>query len=121
MDLLPGLGIKLCILSCKITILFPSQQDSVSDGNRESDLSFGSTDSSMNNRVCPKRKKPLKTTNAYFYWVTREQGSFDWFKGVMNEVADLDQRVKKNAPWHHFISFVENFPSFITSTCQFGN
>ncbi|WOL14677.1 hypothetical protein Cni_G23458 [Canna indica] len=34
----------------------------------------------------------LKTTNAYFYWVTREQGSFDWFKGVMNEVAELDQR-----------------------------
>uniref|UniRef100_M8CAL5 Putative respiratory burst oxidase-H-like protein n=1 Tax=Aegilops tauschii TaxID=37682 RepID=M8CAL5_AEGTA len=27
---------------------------------------------------------------AYFYWVTREQGSFDWFKGVMNEVADND-------------------------------
>ncbi|KAK1667423.1 hypothetical protein QYE76_055582 [Lolium multiflorum] len=27
---------------------------------------------------------------AYFYWVTREQGSFDWFKGVMNEVADSD-------------------------------
>ncbi|MCH87902.1 respiratory burst oxidase protein A-like, partial [Trifolium medium] len=40
----------------------------------------------------PKRKKTLKTTNAYFYWVTREQGSFDWFKGVMNEVAELDQR-----------------------------
>ncbi|KAI7994170.1 hypothetical protein LOK49_LG11G02721 [Camellia lanceoleosa] len=36
--------------------------------------------------------KTLKTTNAYFYWVTREQGSFDWFKGVMNEVAELDQR-----------------------------
>lgn len=35
----------------------------------------------------------LRTTNAYFYWVTREQGSFDWFKGVMNEVAELDQRV----------------------------
>ncbi|KAL9246681.1 hypothetical protein vseg_020186 [Gypsophila vaccaria] len=40
----------------------------------------------------PKQKKPLRTTNAYFYWVTREQGSFDWFKGVMNEVAELDQR-----------------------------
>ncbi|KAL9242791.1 hypothetical protein vseg_016757 [Gypsophila vaccaria] len=38
------------------------------------------------------KKKPLRTTNAYFYWVTREQGSFDWFKGVMNEVAELDQR-----------------------------
>ncbi|XP_074585780.1 putative respiratory burst oxidase homolog protein H [Curcuma longa] len=27
---------------------------------------------------------------AYFYWVTREQGSFDWFKGVMNDVAESD-------------------------------
>lgn len=68
------------------------EEDLVSDANRESDLSNGSTDSPMANKVCPKRKKPLKTTNAYFYWVTREQGSFDWFKGVMNEVADLDQR-----------------------------
>ncbi|RVW43113.1 Respiratory burst oxidase-like protein F [Vitis vinifera] len=40
----------------------------------------------------PEKKETLKTTNAYFYWVTREQGSFDWFKGVMNEVAELDQR-----------------------------
>ncbi|RZR72161.1 hypothetical protein BHM03_00010823 [Ensete ventricosum] len=39
----------------------------------------------------------LRTANAYFYWVTREQGSFDWFKGVMNEVAELDQRDLK--PW----------------------
>ncbi|CAI9283689.1 unnamed protein product [Lactuca saligna] len=33
----------------------------------------------------------FNTTRAYFYWVTREQGSFDWFKGVMNEVAETDQ------------------------------
>ncbi|KAK1699342.1 hypothetical protein QYE76_016039 [Lolium multiflorum] len=43
-------------------------------------------------RITSKPKRALKTTNAYFYWVTREQGSFDWFKGVMNEIADLDQR-----------------------------
>ncbi|KAJ4826225.1 hypothetical protein Tsubulata_005788 [Turnera subulata] len=24
---------------------------------------------------------------AYFYWVTREQGSFEWFKGVMDDIA----------------------------------
>ncbi|MED6198597.1 hypothetical protein PIB30_067948, partial [Stylosanthes scabra] len=43
----------------------------------------------------PKRRGNLvnfKTGRAYFYWVTREQGSFDWFKGVMNEVADADHR-----------------------------
>ncbi|XP_050226109.1 respiratory burst oxidase homolog protein C-like [Mercurialis annua] len=38
-----------------------------------------------------KRKENFKTRRAYFYWVTREQGSFDWFKGIMNEVAELDQ------------------------------
>ncbi|KAJ3691339.1 hypothetical protein LUZ61_020503 [Rhynchospora tenuis] len=43
-------------------------------------------------RVPSRPKRLFKTTNAYFYWVTREQGSFDWFKGVMNEVAELDQR-----------------------------
>nr|GFD52539.1 respiratory burst oxidase homolog protein C-like [Tanacetum cinerariifolium] len=28
------------------------------------------------------------TTRAYFYWVTREQGSFDWFKDVLDEFAE---------------------------------
>ncbi|PRQ18130.1 putative NAD(P)H oxidase (H(2)O(2)-forming) [Rosa chinensis] len=32
----------------------------------------------------------FKTKRAYFYWVTREQGSFEWFKGAMNKVAELD-------------------------------
>ncbi|KAH1107242.1 hypothetical protein J1N35_011010 [Gossypium stocksii] len=68
------------------------QADLVSDSSRTSELSSGSNCSGTPNRVPPKRKKTLKTTNAYFYWVTREQGSFDWFKGVMNEVAELDQR-----------------------------
>ncbi|XVF11336.1 hypothetical protein REPUB_Repub08aG0018600 [Reevesia pubescens] len=35
-------------------------------------------------------KENFKTRRAYFYWVTREQGSFDWFKGIMNEVAEMD-------------------------------
>ncbi|KAJ7945196.1 putative Respiratory burst oxidase [Quillaja saponaria] len=34
--------------------------------------------------------RDFKTKRAYFYWVTREQGSFDWFKGIMNEVAEAD-------------------------------
>lgn len=72
-------------------------QDSVTDVSRNSDLSIGSVDSPGPNLVSPRRRKTLKTTNAYFYWVTREQGSFDWFKGVMNEVAEIDQRVRKSA------------------------
>ncbi|KAK4488914.1 hypothetical protein RD792_004704 [Penstemon davidsonii] len=34
----------------------------------------------------------FKTRRAYFFWVTREQGSFEWFKGVMNEVAEMDHK-----------------------------
>ncbi|KAJ6830427.1 putative respiratory burst oxidase-like protein A [Iris pallida] len=53
----------------------------------------GHTDlASIMKLTCPRPRRTLKTTNAYFYWVTREQGSFDWFKEVMNEVAELDQR-----------------------------
>ncbi|CAA6664599.1 unnamed protein product [Spirodela intermedia] len=38
------------------------------------------------------KKRAQKTTSAHFYWVTREPGSFEWFKGVMNEVAEMDQK-----------------------------
>lgn len=81
--------------SIRLVILtIASIQDSVSDSSRGSDLSNWSTNPpSLDKFSSPKLKKALRTTNAYFYWVTREQGSFDWFKGVMNEVADLDQRV----------------------------
>ncbi|XP_057470526.1 respiratory burst oxidase homolog protein C-like [Actinidia eriantha] len=34
----------------------------------------------------------FKTRRAYFYWQTKEQCSFDWFRGIMNEVAELDNR-----------------------------
>lgn len=47
----------------------------------------------------PKRKAAagstinnFQTRKTYFYWVTREQGSFEWFRGEMNEVAELDSR-----------------------------
>ncbi|XP_022145957.1 respiratory burst oxidase homolog protein A-like isoform X2 [Momordica charantia] len=96
--LLVGLGIGatpfISILKDLLNniVKMEEQADSIADGGKESDLSCGSTDSSTTPRVSPKRKKILKTTNAYFYWVTREQGSFDWFKGVMNEIAEMDQR-----------------------------
>ncbi|KAL6890234.1 hypothetical protein ACP4OV_008997 [Aristida adscensionis] len=35
---------------------------------------------------------PFRTRRAYFYWVTREQGSFEWFRGVMDEVAETDKK-----------------------------
>ncbi|XP_052171721.1 respiratory burst oxidase homolog protein A-like [Diospyros lotus] len=96
--LLVGLGIGatpfISILKDLLNniVKMEEQAESVSDFSRSSDQSGGATDSPSQCKVYPKRKRTLKTTNAYFYWVTREQGSFDWFKGVMNEVAELDQR-----------------------------
>ncbi|KAK8508945.1 hypothetical protein V6N13_133619 [Hibiscus sabdariffa] len=96
--LLVGLGIGatpfISILKDLLNniVKMEEQADLASDTSRTSDQSNGSNESTAPNRVSLKRKKTLKTTNAYFYWVTREQGSFDWFKGVMDEVADLDQR-----------------------------
>lgn len=37
-------------------------------------------------------KHDFKIKRAYFYWVTREQGSFDWFKSVMDDVAEMDHK-----------------------------
>ncbi|CAA0812127.1 Respiratory burst oxidase homolog protein F [Striga hermonthica] len=91
--LLVGLGIGatpfISILKDLLNniVKMEEQTDSTSDISRNSDQSVSSFDSTNT-----KRRKTLRTTNAYFYWVTREQGSFDWFKGVMNEVAELDQR-----------------------------
>ncbi|KAK6914535.1 EF-hand domain [Dillenia turbinata] len=34
----------------------------------------------------------FRTRRAYFYWVTNEPSSFEWFKEVMNEVAKLDEK-----------------------------
>ncbi|XP_020875060.1 putative respiratory burst oxidase homolog protein G [Arabidopsis lyrata subsp. lyrata] len=36
-------------------------------------------------------KETFKMRRAYFYWVTREQGSYDWFKNIMNEIAERDK------------------------------
>ncbi|XP_011022605.1 PREDICTED: respiratory burst oxidase homolog protein A isoform X2 [Populus euphratica] len=96
--LLVGLGIGatpfISILKDLLNniVKMEEQADLVSDISRTSDLSIGSNDTPSSNKVSPKRKRDVRTTNAYFYWVTREQGSFDWFKGVMNEVAEIDQR-----------------------------
>ncbi|XP_058099723.1 putative respiratory burst oxidase homolog protein H [Magnolia sinica] len=53
------------------------------------------------NAVQVNRKVPGR---AYFYWVTREQGSFEWFKGVMNDVAESDQN--KVIEMHNYLTSV---------------
>ncbi|XP_016546654.2 putative respiratory burst oxidase homolog protein H isoform X1 [Capsicum annuum] len=44
---------------------------------------YNQHDDASSNKKGPQR--------AYFYWVTREQGSFDWFKGVMDDIAEHDE------------------------------
>ena len=51
-----------------------------------------------------KNNKGFRTMKAYFYWVTREQGSFEWFKGIMNEVAEMDE--KKVIELHNYCTSV---------------
>ncbi|PON84172.1 Respiratory burst oxidase [Trema orientale] len=76
--LLIGLGIGatpfISILKDLLNNIKPNESESGSTG---------SSGSSESNRKGPKR--------AYFYWVTREQGSFEWFKGVMDDIAEYDQ------------------------------
>ncbi|VVB00211.1 unnamed protein product [Arabis nemorensis] len=36
------------------------------------------------------KKESFKTRKAYFYWLTKEQGSFSWFKNIMNEIVERD-------------------------------
>ncbi|KAL0877021.1 hypothetical protein Bca101_026726 [Brassica carinata] len=73
-----------------------AQRLSVSCNNSKvsSDHSFSCLNSEAGNRVPTNRRGTLNTRNAYFYWVTREQGSFDWFREIMNEIADSD--IKRN-------------------------
>lgn len=79
--LLVGLGIGATPM---ISIL----KDIVSNIREIEEIENGTAPKTPNTQ---KRKENFKTRRAYFYWVTREQGSFEWFKGVMNEVAALDQ------------------------------
>lgn len=52
---------------------------------------------------------------AYFYWVTREQSSFEWFKGVMDDIADYDCDVRLRTK--HFIFFPGFVPSMYSKKC----
>ncbi|KMZ56541.1 hypothetical protein ZOSMA_93G00050 [Zostera marina] len=63
------------------------QSDSNTDISRSDDiLNYISNGSST-------KRRAQRASNAYFYWVTRNPNSLDWFKGVMNQVAEIDQKV----------------------------
>ncbi|KAI9088376.1 hypothetical protein K1719_029825 [Acacia pycnantha] len=51
-------------------------------------------------RECSSGKKPLK---AYFYWITREESSFDWFRDFMKEISNSNKKVVE---MHNFLTNV---------------
>ncbi|CAL4999157.1 unnamed protein product [Urochloa decumbens] len=55
--------------------------------SEDSANSFSASTASSSNK-----RRSYRTSCAHFYWVTREPGSFEWFKGVMNEVAEMDKK-----------------------------
>lgn len=100
--LLVGLGIGATPMISIVKDIVNNMKDVEED---ETALEDGTTSSIANNNPLTTASSPnsskgrsgsvsgnqFKTRKAYFYWVTREQGSFDWFKGVMNEVAETDK------------------------------
>lgn len=43
------------------------------------------------NNTKKKNNNSFKTRRAYFYWSTSKQSTYDWFRGIMNEVAEKDK------------------------------
>ncbi|AES79267.2 putative respiratory burst oxidase homolog protein H isoform X2 [Medicago truncatula] len=79
--LLIGLGIGATpMISILKDIL--NQMKMASPQQEKSEKGSFSSNSSDEDRKGPER--------AYFYWVTREQASFEWFKGVMDDIAEHD-------------------------------
>ncbi|KAK3001923.1 hypothetical protein RJ639_021162 [Escallonia herrerae] len=77
------------------------QTDSNTETSRSDDSRTSSTSSSMTTR---EKKKSQRAKSAHFYWVTRESGSFEWFEGVMNEVAEMDH--KGQIELHNYLTSV---------------
>lgn len=92
--ILVGLGIgatpMVSIVKDIINNMQNIKRDEEEGGHTPSNHPSNSLPSTPNNNK-KKNSKSFKTRRAYYYWVTREQGSFEWFKGIMNEVAEMDE------------------------------
>ncbi|CAO2206922.1 unnamed protein product [Urochloa humidicola] len=67
--------------------------DELMDLAMETSRSEGSANSfNVSTASSSNKRRAYRTSCAHFYWVTREPGSFEWFKGVMNEVAEMDKK-----------------------------
>ncbi|KAF8115570.1 hypothetical protein N665_0025s0038 [Sinapis alba] len=91
--LLVGLGIGATPM---ISIVKDIINNIKGNGDEEEGRNSNRLQSPIRNMATPplspaRRSETFRTKRAYFYWVTREQGSFDWFKNVMDEVALTDR------------------------------
>ncbi|KAJ4708846.1 putative Respiratory burst oxidase [Melia azedarach] len=108
--LLVGLGIGatpfISILRDLLNTTREEQMDSNTDTSRSESLN-SYTSSNMtpgSSSLTGGKKRSQRTRNAYFYWVTREPGSFEWFKGVMDQVAEMD--LKGQIELHNYLTSV---------------
>ncbi|KAF5743121.1 putative respiratory burst oxidase [Tripterygium wilfordii] len=76
------------------------------ESNTETSGSDASSNSYSSSNMTPgdKKKSQQRARNAHLYWVTREAGSFEWFKGVMDEVAEMD--LKGQIELHNYLTSV---------------
>ncbi|GJN03682.1 hypothetical protein PR202_ga21153 [Eleusine coracana subsp. coracana] len=66
--------------------------DELMDLAMETSRSEDSTNSFSVSTTSSNKRRVYRTSHAHFYWVTREPESFEWFKGVMNEVEQMDKK-----------------------------
>ncbi|MCE0481203.1 hypothetical protein HAX54_038761 [Datura stramonium] len=103
--LLVGLGIGATPFISILKDLLNNSRSEELDSNTETSVSDDSWTSLGSSSVASSgKKKSLRTKSAHFYWVTREPGSFEWFKGVMNEVAGMDH--KSLIEMHNYLTSV---------------
>ncbi|KAK4483711.1 hypothetical protein RD792_010913 [Penstemon davidsonii] len=106
--LLVGLGIGATpFISILKDLLNNTRAEDQVDSNTEmsrSDDSSNSIFTSSSESSSSGKKKQQRIRSAHLYWVTRESGSFEWFKGVMNEVAEMDH--KGQIEMHNYLTSV---------------
>ncbi|KAK2651752.1 hypothetical protein Ddye_011608 [Dipteronia dyeriana] len=84
--LLVGLGIGATPMISIVKDIINNMEKE--DNILESAIENGTANNRNSNNVLAM----IKTRKAYMYWVTKEQRSFEWFREIMNEVAEMDKK-----------------------------
>ncbi|XP_013600576.1 PREDICTED: respiratory burst oxidase homolog protein E-like [Brassica oleracea var. oleracea] len=92
--LLIGLGIGATpFISILKDLMNNSRDEQILNEFSRSDFSWNSYTSSYTTPTPTSTQGGgKKAVKAHFYWVTREPGSVEWFRGVMEEISDMDYR-----------------------------